>query len=81
MRYYKVMVQLGHMGYGSSRETNLYIYANGILDAIKIARRTPAVKHKKLPINVVEITKEEFEEGRKKDPYIKAMDELNHGVR
>ena len=81
MRYFKVMVQLGHMGNGKSRETYLFIYADSILKAMSIAKRTPAVKHSLLPLSVQEITEEEFKEGRKNDPYENAMDQLNHGVR
>jgi len=81
MRYFKAMVQLGHVGNHKTRETYLYIKADSILKAMAIAKRTPAVKHSKMPLNVVEITEEEFIEGRKKDPYDKAMDQLNHGVK
>ena len=80
MRYYRAMVKLGHVGSGNSRETCLYIYAENIMSAMKIAKRTPAVKHNKLPLNIIEITKEEFEEGRYRDPYTTAMDQLNNGV-
>ena len=80
MRYYKALVKLGHVGRGKSRETYLYIYAENIMQAMERAQKTPAVKHNKIPLNIVEITKEEFIEGKKDDPYTKAMDQLNHGV-
>ena len=81
MRYFKVMVQLGHMGNGKSRETFLYIRANSILKAMSIAKKTPAVKHSLLPLSIQEITREEYIAGRKEDPYIQAMDQLNNGVK
>ena len=35
------------------------------------AQKTRAVKHDRIQLNIVEITKEEFIEGRKDDPYTK----------
>jgi len=80
MRYYKAMVELGHVGSGNSRETCLYIYAKNISDAMKIAKRTPAVKRNKLPLNIIELIKEEFEYRKNKDPYASAMGQMKNGV-
>ena len=82
MRFFKVMVRLGHVGkHHKSRETYLYIKADSILKAMAIAKRTPAVKHSLMPLKAIEITEEEYKQGRLDDPYDKAMDQLNHGVK
>ena len=80
MRYFRATVQLGHMGAGNDRPVSLFIYAKTMSDAIEIAKKTPGVKHGKLPLEIVEITKSEFEKDREIDPYLQAMDQLNHGV-
>ena len=79
-KYYKAVVSMGHLGSGHHRESCLYIYARGIMEAMSIAQRAPAVKHSKIPLNIVEITKEEFLKGRKINPYDTVMDQLNNGV-
>ncbi|MBR6779098.1 MAG: hypothetical protein IKM43_03025 [Clostridia bacterium] len=81
MRYFKAMVQMGHIGARNSRETFLYIYAKNMMDAMKYAQNTPAIKHGKLPLKILEITEDEYYQGKEEDPYIKAIDQLNNGVR
>lgn len=79
MRYFKVTVQLGHHG-RLPRETFVYIEAETIIKAMDCARNFPAVKHKKIPSKICEITKEEYEEGLENKSYYKAMETLNNGV-
>lgn len=67
IKYYKVIVKGGHVGNGRSVLLTFHIRANDIFEAEKIARRMPCVKHDNVKTiwKACEITKEEYEEGRK----------------
>lgn len=68
-KYYKVMVERGHIGAGDSLESAFYFEANNAYHAMCLARKMPSVKHNKLPLKVEEITMEEYLEGRKISAY------------
>lgn len=67
--YYKVVVKFGHQGLGRSVDGAIYVEADNLIQAMDLARAFPAVKHKRLPLEVTEISKEEFEKGRQKNVY------------
>ena len=72
MRYYKVIIQLGHMGRRRSADSVLYIKSKDLLSAMKQAQSFPGVKHSKIP-NICEIAKEEYMLGLKEQKYTKMM--------
>lgn len=76
MKYYKVQVELGHLGCGKELPAWIYIKAKDILKAMSKARHLPAVKHSKLPSNIVEITKEEYIEGINSKDYYSKMNQI-----
>ncbi len=69
MKYYKAIMQMGHCGRGKHQDVPIYIYAKCMTEAMKYAQNMPAIKKDKMPISLVEISKEEYEEGRAKDEY------------
>ena len=69
VKYYKVTVERGHMGMGNSLETVFYFKAQNAYHAMCLARKMPSVKHSKVPLKTVEITEEEYREGRKVSAY------------
>ena len=74
MKYYKLIVKIGHGGAGKPKDVPVYVYAENMPAAIKRAMSLPAVKHDEIPLNAKEITKEEYEQGRKEKLYIKTID-------
>lgn len=68
MNYYKAHAASGHMGSRNESELIFYIKARSMIEAMKLAKRFPAVKHSRTP-NVTLITKEEYEEGIKISAY------------
>lgn len=75
MRYYLVNCYVGHCGRGSSRDIAFPIAAKNLLAAQMKAKHLPAVKHhnSKYLLSAKEITREEYEERRKYNPYEKAL--------
>ena len=74
-RYYKVTVKFAHVGVARYYRDSLYLFAQNGSVAAEKARSTPRVKHdhKDAVLGVVEITKEEYEEGVRKNrgaPYL-----------
>ena len=87
MKYYKVQVLLGHVGKGRGLLTWLYIEAENLLKAMNKARKFPAVKHSRLPNQAIEITYEEYIEGKEASDYKAKMTQIfncpkedNHNV-
>ena len=76
MRYYKVKVQLGHVGAGNELESWVYVYGKNAYEAMKYAQSIPAVKHGKIP-KLIQISKEEYEEGIKEKDYYNKMNLIN----
>ena len=76
MRYYKVQVELGHLGTGANLPCWIYVKAKNIMHAINIARKFPAAKHAKLPPSAIQITKEEYINGRKSEDYCEKMEQI-----
>ena len=76
LKFYKVTVERGHMGMGNSLETVFYFKAHDAYHAMCLARKMPSVKHSKLPLHTVEITEEEYREGRKVSAYHKDKQEV-----
>lgn len=68
MNYYKAHAASGHMGSRNEGELIFYIKAKSIIEAMKIAKKFPAVKHSRTP-NLVMITEEEYNEGIKVSAY------------
>ena len=77
MKYYKVQVTLGHLGIGQGLEAWLYIESKNMLDAVRRAKNFPGVKHSRLPMMALEISKEEYLEGLKEQNYKKWMNKIN----
>jgi len=69
MKYYKIQVLLGHLGSGKGMPTWIYIEADSMLTAIDLARDFPGVKHSKLPIQAIEISKKNYLKGRETKDY------------
>lgn len=76
MKYFKIQVELGHMGCGDSLPSWIYIKEKDILSAIKRAKRIPAVKHSRLPLQAIQITEEDYKVGIKENNYYNKMDQL-----
>ena len=69
LKFYKVTVERGHMGMGNSLETVFYFKAQNAYHAMCLAKNMPSVKHSKTPLKTVEITAEEYYEGRQSSGY------------
>ena len=69
MKYFKVVVLLGHFGSGNSHAVALYIKANDDYSAMMKAKSVPGVKHDRMPLSVEEITEQQFKDGRELDEY------------
>ena len=67
--YYKVITRAGHVGARKEHILTFAIEAPSIIDATRIAKTMPMVKHTKNVLSAIEITQEEFEELRTKDTY------------
>ncbi len=80
IKYYRATVELGHHGKGKPRATHVYIKGENIFEAMENAKKIPAVKHDRMPLDIREISKEEYKEGRKDSLYIQAMKTLSEGV-
>lgn len=76
MKYYKVQVQLGHLGCGNELPAWVYIRAKNMTAALTIARKIPAVKHNRIPLGAVEITEEEYELGIESKNYYEKMEQI-----
>jgi len=77
MIYYKIKVELGHLGAAKSVECWVYVYGKNAYDAMKYAQNIPAVKHSKIP-KLIEITKEEYLQNINNEDYYKKMDAINN---
>jgi len=60
-KYYKVTMERGHVGRGYSAHITFYIWGYNTLQAMDVARKMPGVKHSRLPVSCIEISKEEFD--------------------
>lgn len=73
MKFYKVVVYRGHMGYEHPDTTiTFYERANNILEAISKAQKHGGVKHSKPPLSVEEISYQEFQANKNTNAYEKA---------
>lgn len=64
-KYYKVTMERGHVGRGYSAYITFFIWGYNTLHAMDIARKMPGIKHSRLPVSCVEITKAEFDAQKK----------------
>lgn len=69
MKFFKVIMSMGHQGSGREKELILAIQAENAVGACMKARQFPAAKHKKIPSMTKEITREEYIELRKLSAY------------
>ena len=76
MKFYKVQVELGHLGIGNSLPSWVYVKAKDIIKAIIKARRIPAVKHSRLPLEAIEISQEEYLLGLESNQYYDNIDQI-----
>lgn len=76
MKYYKVIVTLGHLGKCHGVETTIYVEATSMMKAVKVAQKLPGVKHSKMPSKAVEITEEEYRKGIESQNYYNRMDQI-----
>ena len=75
MKYFKTIMKMGHVGKGKYREIPIYVYGKTFLEAMDFAKKLPGIKHGRSPLYMLEITKEEFDEGMAKNEYKKAITE------
>lgn len=68
MNYYKAYAASGHMGSRNEGELVFYIKANSMINAMRIAKKFPAVKHSRTP-DLMMITEAEYNEGIKVSAY------------
>lgn len=73
MKYYSVVVKMGHLGTGNFIPVKLYIKASNIMSATKKAQKFPGVKHGRLPLTAKEIGQEEYELGLQNSEYTAFM--------
>lgn len=73
MRYYKAIMPRGHVGIGHSADITFYFKAKDIISAMNQAKKMGGVKHTKMPLNMKQITEQEYLEGRKENAYVRAM--------
>lgn len=76
MKYFKVQVQLGHLGPKKELPALIFIKSKSILNAITKAKNIPAVKHSKLPPQTIEITEEEYNAGIESQNYYEQMNQI-----
>ena len=76
MKYYKVQVLLGHVGRGRGLPAWLYIEAKNLLKAMDSAKKFPGVKHSRMPNQAIEISYEEYLEGREESDYKAKMTQI-----
>ncbi len=73
MKYYCVVVSMGHLGTGKSLPVKIYVEANDMFSAIKKAQRFPGVKHSRFPVSAKVIDKIEFDIGLQNSEYLAFM--------
>lgn len=71
MKYYKITVRRGHVGYANATIT-FYEKAKNMLEACDKARKHGGVKHNRLPTEAVEITADEFYANNTSNAYERA---------
>lgn len=69
MRYYKVMCPFGHMGTKRYALITFYFEAPNALAAMEQGRKMGGVKHSRMPLSCLEITKEEYNLNHKRNAY------------
>lgn len=69
MKYYRVTGERGHCGTKKSCELTFYIKAENLIEAMDKAKEMPAIKHSRMPLNVVEISKEDYWAHAKRNAY------------
>ena len=65
---------MGHGGRGKAKEVPVFIAADNMSEAMAKAMQLPAIKHDHLPLSAKEITKEEFDQGRQENVYIRMIE-------
>jgi hypothetical protein len=69
-RYFKILLDYGHLGNGNSLEVARYVTAKNCVDALFLGNRMPRVKRKREKtgvIKVIEISYSEYLKGQKKE--------------
>lgn len=80
-KYYKVVVTRGHMGKGYNHATmTFYECAKNMMEAMDKARQHGGVKHNRIPMNAMEITKEEFDANFGSNAYDRAGCRKDKGI-
>lgn len=67
-RYFKILLEYGHLGNGNSLELARYVTAKNCVDALLLGNRMPGVKRKREKtgaIKVIEVSYSEFLAGLK----------------
>lgn len=70
-RYFKILLDYGHLGNGNSLEVARYVIAKNCVDAFVMGNRMPRVKRKREKtgaIKVIEISYSEYLVGQKNKP-------------
>jgi len=79
MRYFKLVVNVGHQGRGRTRDIPVFIFEKDMTSAMKRAMNMPGVKHDKIPLSAKEITKEEYDQGIQENAYKKFISNRKKG--
>lgn len=69
MKYYRAVGERGHCGTKKSCELTFYIEAEDIIKAYDKLKAMPAIKHSRVPLNVVEIDQKEYFAHIKRNAY------------
>lgn len=73
MKYYSVTCVRAHTGAGNIDCCITFYYkASNAIEAIRRGQAQPGVKHTRIPLKCVEITEEEYREGRTVSAYRRA---------
>lgn len=73
MPYYKGMIRIGHYGFTKVFNT-FYVHADDILQAMKKIKKKPTTHHRKMPIDLKEVSEDEFIINDCINPYAKQYD-------
>lgn len=71
MRYFSIVCHRGHCGTGNGTEIKFAVQAKNLLEACKIARKMPSVKHTRGIIHGKEISFDEYNHLRRVGAYKK----------
>lgn len=69
MKFYKVLCPRGHVGTKRYATITFYFAAQDAWTAMERGRKMGGVKHSRMPLSCVEISREEYEQNRYRNAY------------